>query len=287
MSSTFLQRGARAVTKLLAVGTVATFAVPFFSFTVLPGHRGVVFDRLGGKGLREETYREGIHFKLPWFHEPTLLDVRTTPTEIPTMTGAKDLQLVSINLRILSRPNINKLREIMNDLGPNYNDRILPSLSNEVLKAVVAQYPAEQLITQREAISREVREALAVRTEHFNIILDDVSLVHVGFSPDFAKAIEDKQVAEQTAERARYIVDRADQERQAAVIRASAEAEAAELLGRAVARAGNGAIELRRLSTAVEVVELLADKPNVTYLPADANPLLMIQGNHHNKNQKM
>ena len=56
MSSTFIQRGARAVTKLLAVGTLATFAVPFFSFTVLPGHRGVVFDRLGGKGLRQETY---------------------------------------------------------------------------------------------------------------------------------------------------------------------------------------------------------------------------------------
>jgi len=145
-----------------------------------------------------------------------------------------------------------------------------------VLKAVVAQYNAEQLITQRDAISREVREALAIRTETFGIILDDVSLVHVTFSPDFAKAIEEKQVAEQTAERAKYVVDRAEQERLAVVTRAEGDAEAAIIISKALDRAGNGLIELRRIETALAVAQVLSDKSNVTYLPSDANPLLMM-----------
>lgn len=262
------------VGQLSTAAFVASFVVPNFIYTVPPGHRAVIFDRFSG--VQNKTHGPGLNFKLPWVHIPHILDARTTPTDIPTSTGAKDLQQVQVSLRLLSRPDQNRLPQIFNDLGLNYNDKILPSLSNEVLKAVVAQYNAEQLITLRDSVSREVREALSARCEQFGILLDDVSLTHVGFSPDFAKAIEEKQVAEQTAERAKYVVTRAEQERQAAIIRAEGDAIAAKLVSDALEKAGPGLIELRRLETALAVVTSLANKSDVTYLPGESNAMLMI-----------
>ena len=94
------------------------------------------------------------------------------------------------------RPKEEKLAEIFNNTGADYDKRILPSISNEVLKSVVAQYNAEQLISMREKVSKEIRSNLEKRALEFNIILDDVSITDLQFSHDFANAIEMKQVAQ-------------------------------------------------------------------------------------------
>lgn len=84
----------------------------------------------------------------------------------------------------------------MNTIGVDYDKRILPSIGNEVLKAVVAHYNAEQLISKREEVSNEIRRQLELRAKEFNIILDDVAITDLQFSPEFARAIEAKQVAQ-------------------------------------------------------------------------------------------
>lgn len=87
------------------------------------------------------------------------------------------------------------------------------------------------------------------------------------FGKEFTRAVEDKQIAQQEAERARFIVEKAEQERQASVIRAEGEAEAAETISKAVAKSGDGLIWIRRIETQKDIAQMMANNPNVTYLP--------------------
>jgi prohibitin 1 len=87
------------------------------------------------------------------------------------------------------------------------------------------------------------------------------------FGKEFTKAVEEKQIAQQEAERARFIVEKAEQERQANVIRAEGEAEAADTISRAVAKSGDGLVLIRRIETQKDVAQLLARNPNISYLP--------------------
>merc|ERR1712241_339317 len=144
---------------------------------------------------------------------PKWYNIRLRPKLIQTTTGTKDLQIVTIHCRMLFRPNIEGLPNIHRTLGMDYDERVLPSVANEVLKATIAQYNAEQLLTQREAVSREIRDAIVQRAQSFKIEMHDVSITHLTYGKEFAKAIEEKQVAEQEAERQKFIVAKAEQER--------------------------------------------------------------------------
>jgi prohibitin 2 len=101
-----------------------------------------------------------------------------------------------------------------------------------VTKAVVAQFNASELLTKRDVVSGKIRDLLVRRAADFRILLDDVSITHLAFSKEYTAAVEAKQVAQQEAERAKYIVDKAIQEKKSIVIRAAGEAQSAELIGK-------------------------------------------------------
>eukprot|EP00904_Undaria_pinnatifida_P001714 jgi/Undpi1/11543/HiC_scaffold_30.g13840.m1 len=266
-------------------------------FNVDGGQRAVIFDRF--QGVKEAVVGEGTHFMIPVVQKPVIIDVRARPRTINSITGTKDLQMANISLRVLSRPLESELPRIYQELGTDFDDRVLPSLGNEVLKAVVAKYNAEELLSKRESVSTRIRDELTHRAKQFHLIMDDVSITHLTFGHEFTKAIENKQaarnciiynmtainstntdtlppapygalnkqVAQQEAERQVYVVALSDQERLAAIIRAEGEAEAAELISAALKESGIGLIEVRRIDTAKEIALTLATSRNITYLP--------------------
>jgi prohibitin 2 len=218
---------------------------------------------------------------------------------------AADLQMVDLTLRVLTRPDPSALPTIYRRLGLNYDDKVLPSIVNEVVKQVrvltphgsplvvhsvscvrppppspfnrwsaqvVAQFNATALLTQRETVSRNIKQLLQDRAKEFNIILEDVSITDLKFGKEFEKAVESKQVAQQDAERARFIVEKALQDKQAIVIRAQGEARSVELIGRA---ANPGFIQLRRIDAARQIAQSIAASQNTVYLPSESLLLSM------------
>jgi prohibitin 1 len=244
------------------------------SLAVDGGERAIMYDRING--VLEEPIAEGTHIRIPWFQSPNVMDIRTRPRSISSVTGTKDLQMVNITLRVLSKPEVGHLARIFRNLGLDWDERVLPSIGNEVLKAVVAQYQAEQLLTSRDKVSAAVRSELTKRAAEFNIEIDDVAITHLSFGAEFTKAVESKQVAQQEAERARFVVMKADQERKAAVVRAEGESEAARLISEATRQAGAGMIELRRIEAARDIAATLSKSRNVTYLPGGNNSNMLI-----------
>ncbi|GFY83077.1 prohibitin 3 [Actinidia rufa] len=211
-------------------------------YTVDGGERAVIFDRF--RGILDDTAGEGTHLLVPWLQKAFIFDIRTRPHTFSSASGTKDLQM-----------------------------NVLPSIGNEVLKAVVAQFNADQLLTERPQVSALVRESLIRRAKDF--VLDDVAITHLSYGPEFSKAVEQKQVAQQEAERSKFVVAKAEQERRAAIVRAEGESEAERLISEATLAAGMGLIELRMIEASREIAATLAKTPNVIYGPNSLNPSMV------------
>jgi len=236
-------------------------------YTVEGGHRAIIFNRV--IGMKPQIYNEGLNFNIPWFERPVDYDIRTRPVNLQTLTGSKDLQMVTIGVRVLHRPDQNELVWIYRHLGKNYDERILPSLMNECAKAVVARYNANELLTKREEVSAAISHELSRRCNLFHVILEDTAITNLSFSPEYAKAVEAKQVAQQDAERAKYVVIGAIQEKETIITKARGEAESAELIGNAVKK-NPGFMKLRRIDAAKDIADIVSGSGNKVYLNADS-----------------
>ena len=214
----------RVLIAVLLAALLSTFFV-----IVNAGERGVLmqFGR-----VQEPVLGEGIHLIVPGINTVKKLSVRVQNQEISAEASSKDLQDVytdvALNWHIIPEE-VDKIFQQIGDEATVVTTIINPAVE-EVLKAVVAMYTAEEVITKRGEVKAAVDQALTTRLGTYHIAVDDISLVHVHFSKRFSNAVEAKQVAEQEAKRAEFVALKAAREAKAKVNLAKGEAEAQNLL---------------------------------------------------------
>ncbi|HEY9849173.1 MAG TPA: prohibitin family protein [Leptolyngbyaceae cyanobacterium] len=223
-SSNFSYLAAGILILLLVVGII------FKPFVIInAGERGVVM-QFGQ--VQQKILPEGIHPIIPIVNTVQTLSVRVQKHQIPAQAASKDLQDVFTDVALNWHVLPEKANLIFQQIGNEREvvQRIINPAIEEVLKAVMALYTAEQIITKRGEVKAGIDEQLTLRLSQYNIAVDDISLVNIHFSQRFSEAVEAKQIAEQEAKRAEFIALKAAQEAQAEINRAKGQAEAQRLL---------------------------------------------------------
>lgn len=196
---------------------------------VNPGERGVVI-KLGK--VQDGILDEGIYPVIPFITSVKTLNVRIQKTDIETSAGTKDLQSVNTNLALNWYIEPTQVNKVYQQIG-NEQDvvtRIITPALNEVLKAATPRKTAEEILIQRAELKEEIDRDIKKRLAVYGIQVTEVALVNVAFSPEFAKAIEAKQIAEQQVQQAKYEAMKARQDAEAEVNQAKGKAEAQRLL---------------------------------------------------------
>lgn len=210
----------RVVGLLLVIGGLLMACV-----TIIPaGHRGVLlrFGAVAG------VLGEGIHLVVPSVNTVEVMEVRTQKEQAQASAASKDLQTVTATIALNYHVDASGVGRLYQNVGTDYRSRIIDPVVQESLKVVTAHYTAEELIRLRDKVKSEVQAEMMNRLAPYNIAVEPsgVSITNFEFSEEFNKAIEQKQVAQQTMEKQKYVLQQAQLEAQTAITRAKGMAEA-------------------------------------------------------------
>ncbi len=232
-------------TTLLGIVVAIIVLIGLNAFVIInPGQAGVI--RILGKA-RDGALLEGIHVKPPFISAIDIYDLTVQKFEVPAESSTKDLQNLSARFAINFSLDPLQVVEIRRKQGTlaNIVSKIIAPQTQEAFKIAAARRTVEEAITKRSELKQDFDDALGDRLDKYGIIVLDTSVVDLTFSPEFARAVEEKQIAEQRAQRAVYVAREAEQEAQADVNRAKGKAEAQKLLAETL-KAQGGQLVLQK-----------------------------------------
>ncbi len=214
----------------------------FSSFgTVGAGERGVL---LQFGAVQDRVFGEGLYVKIPFIQHVVKVDVKIQKDEVPASAASKDLQVVTSKIALNFHLSPDSVNRIWQDVGKDYNTRIIAPAIQEAVKATTAKFTAEELITKREEVKEEVKSNLSERLLERSIIVDEFNIIDFDFSKAFNDAIEQKVTAEQLKLKAERDLERIIIEKEQQITQAEAKAQAIQIEAQAL-RVNPGVIQLR------------------------------------------
>ena len=206
---------------LIVIFLIITF---FNSFKTIPTGFVGVKTRFGQ--VQDTMLNEGLNLKVPFIEKIVLMDCRTQKTEYTMEASSKDLQKIS-NFKIAINYNITNdtANKLYRSVGVDYKTIIVEPAIQEAMKATVANYTAEELITKRNEVSEFALNKLSPKLQENGITLTSLNILDLSFSEEFDKAVENKQIVEQQTQQAQYELEKARVENQKKIENAQADAE--------------------------------------------------------------
>lgn len=220
-----------------AIAAILLLVILCSSITKVPvGSTGVVVTLGKTQGT---TLSEGWHIKAPFVTSVVAMDNRVQKLEVESAATSKDLQAVSSTIAVNYHLAEDSSNAIYKQVGQAYSETLLSPAIQESVKNVMAQYSAEQLITQRSVVSNAINAELSEKMNAYGIFINEFNITNFQFSSEFDAAIEAKQVAEQNKLRAETEKEQRIIEAEAAAQEqvVSAQAEADAILAKANAEA--------------------------------------------------
>lgn len=218
----------------LAVCAIIVIAVVATSFTVVKaGHTGVV---LTFGAVEDKVLDEGLHFKAPIVQSVVQMNNRTQKIETDGTASSKDLQIISYVVAVNFHVNNTSSATLYQSVGMDYGSVIIVPAIQESIKAVTAQYTAEELITKRQSVGDQIKTALSDKINQYGLTVEIFNIVNFDFSEEFNAAVEAKQTAQQNALKAEQDLARIEVEAKQKITQAEAEAESIKLIQEALAK---------------------------------------------------
>ncbi|MGG3885871.1 prohibitin family protein [Brevibacillus panacihumi] len=252
------KQGGRWLVTILVIAVIALLGTQSFAI-ISAGHSGIVL-QLGA--VQPKVLQEGLHFKIPFIQTVIPIEVRVQKSETSQTSASRDLQTVSTTIAVNHHLDANSVNKLYQQVGLDYNTRIVDPAIAEALKAVTAQYTAEELISKRSEVSGKVKDLLTTKLSTYYIVLDEINIREFTFSEEFNRAIESKQIAEQQALKSKLDLERIKIEKEQEITKAQAQAEALRLQKQEVTPE---LIQLRQIEAQLEAIRKWDGKmPNVT-----------------------